>query len=227
MPKAQKIDVLYGSVEVEVQVPANYDEADAAIGETGGALKGFISDCSARNFLPRLYKGVAAVLEAEGEAKPETHSHLKAIKTGSKNTKKVVDGKETTVSTDTYETDIVHIGRVYEKGDDEIKSRIAQLLMSTANSIPFYSARDGTGSGAIAEKFTEAANKVFAAGPEKVGEVVSKVEELLVTKAYKITRDAEGAPTIEGLARGLYMLEKKMVEDAKRAAAASTAGLLE
>lgn len=204
MPKLLDISTLYSTVDVQVEVPSTYEEADKLLGETGGALDGFIADCSARNFLPRLYKAVAAELEKTG---------FPAAKVGSKKTtKKDAEGKETESETDVYETDIKHVGRVYTEGDEELKKTITALLQTTAKTIPFYAAGDRSGSGKISEQNMTAASDLIEAG--NAAQAIEVIETN--TPNYKVQVDEAGVPTAEALARGIAAMNKHLVAEAAR-----------
>lgn len=193
MPKPREIDVLYGNFTVEASVPSTYEEGDALVGEVGGVLDGFIADCAARNFLPRLYKNVSAQLVTKGHKKTKTGE-----------TKK----KDGTV-VDVLESDISHIGRVHDEGDETVKESIGMLLISTASSIPFYKAGERTGGGGkVSQSALDASNNAFAEGEEKVEQIASVIEEQV--PSFKVARDAENNITPEALARGIQALDKRL-----------------
>lgn len=204
MPKLLDISVLYNTADVQVSVPSTYEEADTLLGETGGALDGFIADCSARNFLPRLYKAVAAKLEATGF--PAKVVANKVTKT------KDTEGKDSEKTVDVYETDIKHVGRIYTDGDEDQKKEIVELLQTTAKTIPFYAAGDRSGTGKVAQKYIDRANELIEGG--MAAEAITMIES--ETPNYKVGVDGDGVPTAEGLARGIAAMDKHLQAQAAR-----------
>lgn len=206
MPKTIEISVLYSNFDVNVNVPSTYEEGDALVGETGGVLDGFISDCSARNFLPRLYAAVSKELVTAGHSKKVT---------GKSEPKK--DG----TTSDILESNIVHIGRIHTEGDDALKTLIGERLQAVASSIPFYSAaeRAAGGGGKISQGAQDAANEFFSQGDDVVESKVQLIEGMV--PAYKVARDAQNAVTPESLARGIQALQTHALRQAKAATAAA------
>ena len=184
MAKLKETDILYGNITVEHEVPSDYSEDDLRkFGLTMvDVLDGFIADCVARNFLPRLYRGISRTLARNGQPK----------KVISEEDKKVI-----------YESDIVHFGRVWsnEKGSKEY---LIELAQKTASSTPFFSTVERGGGGKISQRALDAANKWLADGVEK--DKADMIEAMLA--GYKVPRDAEGNLTPEGLARGIQAFTK-------------------
>lgn len=202
MPKTIEIDVLYGSFTISKEVPATYDEADTLLGETGGALDGFIADCTARNFLPRLYREVSKKLVELGHAREQT-GEGPAKKDGTKNP--------------VFETHIAHVERVRAAGDDALKATIGTMLTDTAAAIPYYEKGERTGfGGKVAQSALDGANRLFAQGDDKVEETIKAIEAHV--PGYKVARDADQQATPESLARGISAFIKHTQEAAKKQA---------
>lgn len=202
MPKQIEVSVLYDTTDVLVNVPSTYEEGDALVGEVGGVLDGFIADCTARNFLPRLYKTVAKQMQDAG--------HKKAV------TGKTTPSKEGGTVNDIYETDIKFLGRIVEE-DETLKPDVIAKLNSTASSIPFWEKGERTGGGKISTVSQELANKVFSAGPDKVEAAATAIESRV--PGLVVGRDSNGAVTPEGLARAIHAMNKHVEAEAKREAA--------
>ena len=179
MSKIRETDILYGNITVTHNVPAQCVEDDLrTFGlSLGDVLDGFIADCVARNFLPRLYRGISKTLVSEGHPK----------KVISEMDKKVI-----------YESDIVHIGRIWSNGKG-LQKQITALAQEQASTIPFFSSLDRGGSGRISQRALDAANKWFADGVETTK--AEMIEGMIA--GYKVQRDPDGNLTPEGLARGI------------------------
>ncbi len=208
MPKDRTISVLYDTFDIIKSVPSTYDEGDKLVGEIGGLLDGWLSDCIARNFLRRLYRDVSAKLVEKGWPRAVIKTEKRA-------------GKD---DINIYESHIVHIGRIHDESKEtEFKAYIGKLLQETATTIPLYEAgdRQSTG-GRINQGSIDAANEFFAQGDEQVEKTATLIEAMV--PGYKIGRDEQLAVTPETLARGIQALEKHIEKEAKsKAKAALTA----
>jgi len=208
-------DILYSKVTIQIpNVPSTYEEADKLMGETGGALAGWQADCLARNFLPRLYAAVAKLLNSKGFE----HAVVKTVT----ETKKDADGTETSVDKSIYESDIKFIGRVFTSSPDTsddpdaiTMAWITRALNDKAKELPFYAEGDRSGSGKIGASYLEAANSIASGGDAAVDKAVSKIEANV--PGYVVERDGNGRPTVEGIARGIVALDKKLKADALKA----------
>lgn len=204
--------ILYGRVTIHPSVPTTVEEIDKLVGEPNAAVDGFNSDCSARNFLPRLYSKVSNELASRFP--------VKASGKTAKITKKVKDPTtgaetETTEEKPVNESDIKHVGRVWEENESE-RANITSLLQKYSNgadAIPFY-AESERGGGKISDKLITAANEL-SASPEKAKLVASKIEATV--PGYVVEVDAEtGNPTAAGLARGMSAVQRHIQEQQKQ-----------
>lgn len=204
----KETDVLYGNITLALPVPSSVEEFDASVG-IGECLASGIDDIIYRNTLPRLYRGVAAKYIENGQSKPQATD-----KSGSPkfNTRK--DGSQTPVLV----SDIDFIGKLYEEANDEGKAEIVAVFEEVKSSLPFYEkGTGGGGGGRISEAAMQSANGVIAAGTEAIEKIVSAIEERVA--GFTVARDPDGNVGVESLARGIQALEKKLVADAKKAAA--------
>lgn len=211
--KSKSIDVLYGLIVANLNVPSTIEEGDNLVGEVGAVLDGFIDDTLYRNTLPRLYKAVSAKLVSLG------HEVAQAVdeKTGKPVTRKVTDGEKPVM-----ESAIVHIARVYNAGDDELKGQIAALFEEVSKELPFYEKGQRTGGGGkVSQQALDAANGILAGGVENVESKVSIIESKV--PGYRVARDTDGNVSAEALARGISALQKYLQAEALKAAAGALA----
>lgn len=218
MPKTEEIDYLDGEFQVNESTPATLAELVQVVGTEDAVIDDAVSNLRYRNKYPRVYKAVSAAVEKD-------HSFPRAVVEQKKN-------KDGTVR-DVKESEMDHLraflkGRPNEAGEitdpAPVSNRytLASLFGEIAPNAPLYVEGDRRGGGGkISAAALDAANKFIALGADKVDTVVGKIESIV--PGYKIGRDADGAVTVESLARGIQALQKH--EEAK-AKANAMAGLL-
>lgn len=226
MSATKTASALYDLVEVDFTVPSTVEEFDNQVGEAGACLAGGISDVIYRNTYPRLYKTASAELA-------KTHPKVQAEKDGKPQFTSPKTGEPKPV----MEADMSHLERIWTEGvknedgtpDPEatvaLQTQIAELLQSTAKSLPFYvegRSGDGSGAGKVSQANLDAANGWLAAGDEaaitrRIGVIESKVP------GYKVRAEEDGTYTAESLARGIAALNKQLLVEKAREAKAMLA----
>lgn len=205
MPSPVEVDYLDGKYVVNEQEPATIAEVVELLGEEA-VRKSAIDDNRYRNKYPRVYKKVS---EAIALTFPRAVKEEKTNKDGT--VKKIL------IST------MDHI-REYDKSGHEAEAKLAELFPRIANEEPlFVKGERAGGGGKVSAGALDASNGFFAEGPDKVEAVCGFIESQV--PGYKVGRDGDGEATPESVARGIQALNKKMEQDAKKAAAAGLAGL--
>jgi hypothetical protein len=104
--------------------------------------------------------------------------------------------------------------RAFLATGEEARATLASLFTSIAQSEPLYVKGERTGGGGkVAQATLDAANAFFAAGQED--DIAAKIESMV--PGYKCGRDADGALTVESLARGIQALERHLAKQAPKA----------
>lgn len=219
--KSIDIGVLYDTVTIQKEVPTTNVEVDKMVGETDAAVEGWRADCTARNFLPRLYSAVAeAFIKAHPEITDVKHQVTKSVpKTNADGTPSLNNGVPST--TDTYESDIRLLKR-HSEASPAFRDEIKNLLQTTAPTLPYYDERSG-GSGKLAQMFLDASNTEFQKGKAHVENLATAIESNVPN--YKVQRNDAGEVEPEHLARGMAALNKHLTEQAKNQAKAVLASV--
>jgi len=209
MPTQDTVKYLDGKFEVTEERPSTISEIVAIIGEVA-VVDEAVDNLYYRNKYPRVYSAVSKEIAKLGFAK-------KVIKT--KETKEGVKN--------VHESDMDHI-RAAVAGETEDGTLVREplpdgeaivgvLFAKIGPAEPLYVKGERTGgSGKISQDALDSANKFFASGDDKVEEITGKLETLI--PGYSVGRDADGLVTPESLARGIMRLNKKLADDAKKAA---------
>lgn len=212
------IDYLDGEFTIQEQEPSTLAELQELLGAEAAVVDEVTSNLRYRNKYPRVYREVSKLVV-------ERHGFPRAVV----DTKKLKDG---TVK-DVLESENDHLrafwkgradaeGKIETPAPAENREALASLFAEVANgsqSALYIEGERRAGGGKVSAAATEMANKIHANGVEKVEEAARRIEETV--SGYKVGRDAEGAVTVESLARGIQALQKDAEAKAKRAATAS------
>lgn len=195
MPEQTEVEYLDGEFTILESEPSSIEELTGLIGEEA-VVENVNANLRYRNKYPRVYRKVSEAIKGE---------HPRAVK----EEKPLKDGTMRKV----YVSEMDHI-RDYLKTGNGAKDRLAELFKSIATSEPMYVKGERTGGGGkIPQSAIDSANQFFAAGEDRVEQVISKIEETV--PGYKVGRDADGNPTPESVARGVVALNKHLVKQAQ------------
>lgn len=208
--KQTDITLLDEEYEVQVQLPDSVEEIDALIGP-GGTVEEARSNLLYRNWYPRVYSAVSAHITNGTFAFKKAPAVDKAGNPVPP--RKLKDGTEKPV----LESDIDHLRR-FSKMSDENKELLGVVFREIAPTQLLYAKGDRSGGvGKVSQAALDSANGMIAGGVENVESKVEIIESRI--PGYKVGRDGDGAVTAESLARAIMALEKKLLADAKKAAA--------
>lgn len=213
MPKPYDFTAFFGKADVIFSVPSTIEDFDNAIGDAGAALEEATDNIIYRHTAPRLYGKVSDALTKEPFSFPKAQATNKDGTPAVRNTKAKGDVA-------VMESDMAHLSRFYETGDDTAKAALVDLLQKTALELPFYdrTVAPARGPAKVSKGSLEAANGFIAKGPETVESVVLKIENYIPN--YKVSRDEDGSVSAENLGRAIDALGKFQQQKAKAEAAA-------
>ena len=195
MPTTNEIDYLDGEFQVSEQEPATIAEVIEIIGENG-VVDETVSNLRYRNKYPRVYKKVAAEVEAKGFER---------------NVQKEETRKDGTVKK-IMESDTNYLRRYLASGD-EARTVLGDLFANIASSEPLYvKGERAGGQGKIAQAALDAATALFEQVDEKVEQVIASIESNV--PGYKVGRDSESNATVESVARGISAFQKHLAKNA-------------
>ena len=192
-----EVDYLDGEFTVQESEPSTIDGLKALIGEQG-VIDETVSNLRYRNKYPRVYKLVSAALTKD-------HGFARAVK----ETKTL---KDKTVK-NILISEMDH-ARAFLAADDATNRPILQELFAYHGALePLYVKGERAGGGGkISQAALDASNAFFAAGDDKVEDVVGKIEAFV--PSYKVGRDGDNNITPESLARGIQTLNKYRMKQA-------------
>lgn len=214
MPKPYDFTAFFGKADVIFSVPSTIEDFDNAIGDAGAALEEATDNIIYRHTAPRLYGKVSNALTKEPHSFPKAQATDKEGKPAVRVTKAKPEGVPV------MESDMAHLTRFYEQGDDTAKAALIDLLQKTALDLPFYdrTVAPARGPAKVSKGSLEAANGFVAKGGDTVEAVVSKIENYIPN--YKVQRDEDGSVSAESLGRAIDALGKFQQQKAKAEAAA-------
>lgn len=217
MSQSTEIEYLDGEFTVNETEPSTLEELTLLLGTEEAVVDEVTSNLRYRNKYPRVYKLASAAVAALGFARAVIDT-----KTLKDNTIREVKESENDHLRAFLKGRFDKEGNVVSPAPEGSREKLQSLFDEIANAQPLYAKGERTaGGGKVSQAATDLANKFFAAGVDKVEEVGAKIESLV--PGYKIGRDADGAITVEALARGVQTLNKHEERKAKLAAAAALA----
>lgn len=207
-----EIDYLDGEFQVTETTPTLLSEVIGLIGEDA-VINEAVANLRYRNKYPRVYRKVSqaiagsfprAVVKTEtkkdGTVKNILESemdHIRAALTGRKDAE----------------------GNEVSPGLDNAREVLGTLFSQIGASEPLYVKGERTGGGGkISQAALDSANAILAKGSDAVEAAVAAIEGKVT--GYKVGRDADGEVTPEGLARAIQALNKQLLIEAKKGAAA-------